>query len=126
MSRETGDLHSPAHAPHGARGHDHGDYKPVFAAGTARRGELDTLLKRYLTRMAALLPALWMVQHERGWVSEAGMAEVADLLEITPAYVKAVGTCYTMSHQHPVAKHFIQVCTTSTCNACGAEQVVNA
>ena len=35
-------------------------------------------------------------------------------------------TFYTMYHQHPVGKHFIQVCTTSPCNVCGAEDVVNA
>jgi NADH:ubiquinone oxidoreductase subunit E len=46
--------------------------------------------------MAALLPALWIVQHERGWVSEVGMVEVAEALEITPAYVKGVVTFYTM------------------------------
>ena len=106
--------------------HEHQAYQPVFTVGGARRKELDELLTRYPTKMAALLPALWMVQHERGWVSEEGMAEVAELLEITPAYVKGVVTFYTMYHQHPVAKHFIQVCTTSPCNACGAEDVVDA
>jgi NADH-quinone oxidoreductase E subunit len=106
--------------------HEHVHYVPVFAAGGARRKELDELLTRYPTKAAALLPALWMVQHERGWVSDEGMAEVAELLEITPAYVKGVVTFYTMYHQHPVAKHFIQVCTTSPCNACGAEAVVDA
>ncbi|MDQ2765990.1 MAG: NAD(P)H-dependent oxidoreductase subunit E, partial [Gemmatimonadota bacterium] len=33
---------------------------------------------------------------------------------------------YTMYHQHPVGRHFIQVCTTSPCTACGAEKVVEA
>jgi NADH-quinone oxidoreductase E subunit len=102
------------------------EYQPVFSAGGDRRNELDALLTRYPTKMAALLPALWMVQHERGWVSDAGMAEVAQLLELTPAYVKGVVTFYTMYHQHPVGKHFIQVCTTSPCMACGAEGVVDA
>jgi NADH dehydrogenase (ubiquinone) flavoprotein 2 len=123
---EAGDVHSPAHAPHGSAGHEHGDYQPVFTAGSARRQELDELLTRYPTKMAALLPALWMVQHERGWVSDEGMAEVAQVLELTPAYVKGVVTFYTMYHQHPVGKHFIQVCTTSPCNICGAEAVVDA
>jgi NADH-quinone oxidoreductase E subunit len=99
-------------------------YSPVFTG--ARRRELDELLTRYPTKMAALLPALWIVQEERGWVSDGAMAEVADLLELTPAYVKGVVTFYTMYHQHPVAKHFIQVCTTSPCNVCGAEDVVKA
>ena len=99
-------------------------YAPVFTG--ARKFELDELLTRYPTKMAALLPALWIVQEERGWVSSAAMAEVADLLELTPAYVKGVVSFYTMYHQHPVAKHFIQVCTTSPCNVCGAEDVVKA
>jgi NADH:ubiquinone oxidoreductase subunit E len=40
--------------------------------------------------------------------------------------VKGVVTFYTMYHQHPVGKHFVQVCTTTPCNVCGAEDVVNA
>jgi NADH-quinone oxidoreductase E subunit len=124
--REANDLHSPAHASHGARGHEHEPYKAIFTAGSARRAELDDVLTRYPTKMAALLPALWMVQHEHGWVSEDGMAEVADVLELTPAYVKGVVTFYTMYHQHPVGRHFIQVCTTSPCNVCGAEDVVDS
>ncbi|HEX3865291.1 MAG TPA: NAD(P)H-dependent oxidoreductase subunit E [Gemmatimonadaceae bacterium] len=109
------------------RGHrDHTPYVAVFTMGGARRKELDELLTRYPTKMAALLPALWMVQHERGWVSDEGMAEVAEVLELTPAYVKGVVTFYTMYHQHPVGRHFIQVCTTSPCNVCGAEAVVES
>jgi NADH-quinone oxidoreductase E subunit len=100
------------------------NYQPVFV--NARRKELDELLTRYPTRMAALLPALWIVQDERGWVSEPAMAEVAALLGLTPAYVKGVVTFYTMYHQHPVGKYFVQVCTTSPCNVCGAEDVVRA
>ena len=46
------------------------------------------------------------------------------MLDLTPAYVKGVVTFYTMYHQHPVGQHFIQVCTTSPCNVCGAEDVV--
>ena len=107
--------------------HAHAEqYAPVFTTGSARRKELDELLTRYPTKMAALLPALWMVQHERGWVSDDAMAEVAELLDLTPAYVKGVVTFYTMYHQHPVGKYFIQVCTTSPCGACGAEKVVEA
>jgi NADH:ubiquinone oxidoreductase subunit E len=54
------------------------------------------------------------------------MKEVGEQLGCTPAYVKGVVTFYTMYHQHPVGKYFIQVCTTSPCNVCGAEDVVKA
>jgi NADH-quinone oxidoreductase E subunit len=110
-------------APTHGDGHD-GPHEPVFVG--ARRAELDELLTRYPTKMAALLPALWIVQEARGWVSEGAMAEVAGLLELTPAYVKGVVTFYTMYHQHPVGRHFIQVCTTTPCHVCGAEDVVKA
>jgi len=124
-SKEMGGTHAESHASHGSAGHLHGEpYQPVFVG--ERRRQLDELLTRYPTKMAALLPALWMVQEDRGWVSESAMAEVGEVLSLTPAYVKGVVTFYTMYHQHPVGKHFIQVCTTSPCNVCGAEDVVNA
>lgn len=99
-------------------------YEPVFV-GKGRQA-LDDMLTRYPTKRAGLLPALWMVQEARGWISDAAMAEVAEVLDLTPAYVKGVVTFYTMYHQHPVGRHFIQVCTTSPCNVCGAEKVVEA
>lgn len=99
-------------------------YEPVFTG--ERKRELEEILKRYPTKRAALLPALWMVQREHGWISDRAMAEVAEVLGLTPAYVKGVVTFYTMYHQHPVGKHFIQVCTTTPCNLCGAERVVEA
>lgn len=112
-------LHAMAPAGHD----DHAAYTAVFTG--ARRTELDELLTHYPTKMAALLPALWMLQEDRGWVSPEGMDEVAHVLDLTPAYVKGVVTFYTMYHQHPVGTHFIQVCTTTPCNVCGAEDVVS-
>jgi NADH-quinone oxidoreductase E subunit len=99
-------------------------YAPVFTG--KRKNDLDAILLRYPNKQAALLPALWIVQEVNGWVSEEGMTEVAAALDLTAAYVKGVVTFYTMYHQHPVGQHFIQVCTTSPCNVCGAEDVVNA
>ena len=106
--------------------HQSGDtpHDPIFVG--AVKQELEAVLSRYPTKMAALLHALWMVQEARGWVSDASMREVSEVLELTPAYVKGVVTFYTMYHQHPVGKYFVQVCTTSPCNVCGAEDVVKA
>ena len=105
--------------------HDHdAPYQPVFVG--ERRKELDALFPLYPTKMACILPALWMVQEDRGWISDEGMAEVAEVLELTPAYVKGVVTFYTMYNTHPVGKYLIQVCTTTPCNICGAEDVVGA
>jgi NADH-quinone oxidoreductase E subunit len=99
-------------------------YAPVFVGETKKK--LDEVISRYPTKQAALLPALWMVQETHGWISDKAMAEVGEVLGITAAYVKGVVTFYTMYHQHPVGKHFIQVCTTTPCNVCGAEKVVDS
>ena len=109
----------------GAQAHGATEPLPRVFEG-AGRAELDGILAKYPTKMAALLPALWMVQRAHGWVSDQGMAEVAEVLGLTPAYVKGVVTFYTMYHQHPVGRHSVQVCTTTPCNVCGAERVVDA
>ena len=54
------------------------------------RTKLDAVVAKYPAKAGALLPALWMVQEAHGWISPAGMAEVAEALELTPAYVKGV------------------------------------
>ena len=119
---DMGGVEAPSDASHPEQGAE--PYTAVFVG--ARKQELDELLDRYPTKMAVLLPALWMVQHDRGWVSDDAMAEVASLLDLTPAYVKGVVTFYTMYHQHPVGRYFVQVCTTSPCQVCGAEEVRDA
>jgi NADH-quinone oxidoreductase E subunit len=108
---------------HGAT-RDTAPYSPVFVGENLAR--LERLFTQYPTKQACLLPALWIVQEERGWISEEAIEEVAAVLELTPAYVKGVVTFYTMYHTHPVGRHFIQVCTTSPCNICGAEDVARA
>ena len=102
---------------HGTEAH-----QPVFTGKALER--LEALFPKYPNKQACLLPALWIIQEERGWISPQAMAEVGERLGLTPAYVKGVVTFYTMYHQHPVGRHFIQVCTTSMASACWS--LVNA
>ena len=99
-------------------------YEPVFSG--AVRAKLEALFPKYPTKQACLLPALWMVQEARGWISPQAMAEVGEVLDLTPAYVRGVATFYTMYHLHPVGRHFIQVCGTSPCHLCGSDDVLKA
>ena len=89
----------------------------------AALAKLEALYANFPTRQACLLPALWIIMEERGWVSPQSMAEIAGILGLTPAYVKGVVTFYTMYYQHPMGRHVIQVCTTSPCHLCGAADV---
>jgi NADH-quinone oxidoreductase E subunit len=97
-------------------------HEPVFVGEVRQR--LEALFPKYPTRQACLLPALWMVQEARGWISPQAMAEVGELLGLTPAYVRGVVSFYTMYYQHPMGRHVVQVCTTSPCHLCGSSDVL--
>jgi NADH-quinone oxidoreductase E subunit len=112
-------IHASAHDDSVVTSHE-----PVFVG--ERMTRLGALFAKYPTKQACLLPALWMVQEARGWISTPAMAEVGEVLGVTPAFVKGVVTFYTMYHTHPVGRHFIQVCTTSPCGLCGAEETLQA
>jgi NADH-quinone oxidoreductase subunit E len=84
------------------------------------------LIARYPEPRSALLPLLFLVQAEQGYVSPAGIAEVAGLLGLTRAQVGAVATFYTMFHRRPAGKYVVSVCRTLSCAMRGSEEVTDA
>jgi NADH-quinone oxidoreductase E subunit len=97
---------------------------PLFEGEYQTRFE--KILTRYPTKRAALLPALALAQEVRGYVSPESMDRVAELLELSPAYVRGVATFYTMYNKRPVGRFLVQVCTNISCNLCGADEVLEA
>lgn len=87
-------------------------------------GEIQALLDRYPTKQAALLPVLWLCQERWGWISPGVMRAVAERLELAPAFVEGVVTFYTMYQTAPPGKYLLQVCTTLSCQLCGASGLV--
>ena len=86
----------------------------------------EKILTRYPTKRAALLPALALAQEIRGHVGPEAMDRVAELLDLSPAYVRGVATFYTMYNKRPVGRHLVQVCTNISCNLAGADEVVES
>ena len=97
---------------------------PLFEGPYQER--FQKILTRYPDRRAALLPVLNLAEEVRGHVSPGTMEEVAEMLELSPAYVRGVATFYTMYNKRPVGRHLIQVCTNISCNLCGADEVLDA
>jgi NADH-quinone oxidoreductase E subunit len=85
---------------------------------------IDDILERYPTSQAALLPVLWECQARWGWISKGVMEAVADRLGLSPAYVEGVVTFYTMYRTTPPGRYVLQVCTTLSCQLCGAGELV--
>jgi NADH-quinone oxidoreductase subunit E len=93
---------------------------PLSDQSLARAEEL---IARYPQRRSALLPILFLLQAEDGYVSPAGVAQVADLLGLTKAEVGAVATFYTMFRRRPVGKYLVSVCKTLSCQLRGAREI---
>jgi NADH-quinone oxidoreductase subunit E len=86
----------------------------------------EELIARYPQRRSALLPILFLLQAEDGYVSPAGVAQAAELLGLTKAEVGAVATFYTMFRRRPVGKYLVSVCKTLPCELRGSREIAAA
>jgi len=74
-------------------------------------------------KASAVIPIMWLVQKQEGWVSEPAIRAIASLLEMAPIRVLEVATFYTMFHLAPVGKHHFQLCGTTPCMLRGSEEL---
>ena len=75
---------------------------------------------------SAVLPALRLAQERYGWLPREAFEEVADALDLTPAYCMSVASFYDMFHLEPVGRHMVEVCTNVCCGLVNAQSVLEA
>nr|WP_325253773.1 NADH-quinone oxidoreductase subunit E [Amylibacter sp.] len=74
---------------------------------------------------SAVIPLLWRAQEQEGWVSKPALETVADMLGMDYIRVLEVATFYFMFQLQPVGSvAHIQVCGTTSCMICGAEDLI--
>ena len=88
--------------------------------------EIQKVAAQYPVRRSAVMPALRLAQEKYGWLPPEAFREVADALDLTPAYCEAIASFYDMFHLEPVGRHMIEVCTNVSCALVGAQQVLEA
>ncbi len=74
---------------------------------------------------SAIIPLLWRAQEQEGWLTRPAIEHIADMLGL--AYIRAleVATFYFMFHLQPVGSMaHIQICGTTSCMICGAEDLI--
>ena len=94
------------------------DQPASFAFSKATKSKADWWIAKYPTdrRQSAVIPILWLVQKQEGWVSEPALRAIAELLGMPFIRVLEVATFYTMFMLEPVGKTaLIQVCGTTPC-----------
>jgi NADH:ubiquinone oxidoreductase subunit E len=89
--------------------------------------EIQKLKKRYPDSLSAVMPALQLAQAENGgWLSPDAIREVADALDLTPAYCLSIASFYDQYYLEPVGRTHVEVCTNVSCGLAGAQQVLEA
>jgi NADH-quinone oxidoreductase subunit E len=89
--------------------------------------DVQKLRKQYPDQLSAVMPALRLAQERNGgWLSPDAIREVADALELTPAYCLSIASFYDQYRLEPVGRRVIEVCTNVSCALAGAQQVVEA
>ena len=73
---------------------------------------------------SAMLPLLHLVQEQNGYLTEEGMAHVAELLDLSPVEVYGTASFYDMFFTHPVGDYLVSVCTNIACLLTGGVELL--
>lgn len=106
---------------------DHDFEQPESFAFTAENQEkAKAILAKYPDekRASAAMPLLDLAQRQHdGWLPQAAMNLVAEMLGMAPMRIYEVATFYTMYNLKPVGRHHVQVCTNISCWLMGSDEV---
>ncbi len=85
--------------------------------------EIESDIAQYPYRRAGAIEALKVVQRHRGWVSDEGVKDIADLLAMSPDEVDGVATFYNLIFRRAVGRHVILLCDSVSCWVMGHDAV---
>ena len=83
------------------------------------------ILSRYPASRSrsAVMPLLREVQNAEGYISDARVAEIAQIIGCTATEVKSVMSFYSTYSSSPTGKYHLQVCMTLSCALAGSDQM---
>ena len=100
-----------------------GDEVATFSSEV--EAEIDWHLAKYPVKRSAILPLMFIVQRERGYLDSLGVAYLAKRLSLRITDIWEVATFYSMLHTRPVGKYHIQICKTLSCKIMGEPKITD-
>jgi len=103
------------------------DQPDAFAFTPANQAWAEGQISKYPEgrQASAVIPLLWRAQEQEGWLSRPAIEQVAAMLDLAYIRVLEVATFYFMFQLQPVGSVAnIQICGTTSCMICGAEDLV--
>ena len=94
-----------------------------MAVSKATLTRIQEVAARYPSKQSAIIPALWAVQHEQGYVTEAAMGEIAQALQLPPSLIEATASFYSMFLTRPEGRHDVVICVNAPCMLRGADEM---
>jgi NADH-quinone oxidoreductase E subunit len=91
--------------------------------GPEIEAEIDRHLAKYPLTRSAILPLMFIVQRERGYLDPPAVSYLAKRLALRITDIWEVATFYSMIHTEPVGKYHIQICKTLSCKILGEEKI---
>ena len=87
---------------------------------------MNSIVARYPRKRSAIMPLLHYVQSVAGYVTNSGIENIAEILEIATAEVSAVATFYTQYKRNPIGEYHVGVCTNTLCAVMGGDVIFGA
>jgi NADH-quinone oxidoreductase E subunit len=95
----------------------------VATFSAAVEAEIDRHLAKYPSTRSAIIPLMFVVQRERGYLDAPGVTYLANRLGLRITDIWEVATFYSMLHTKPIGRYHIQVCRTLSCKLLGADDI---
>jgi len=105
----------------------HSEQPDSFAFTAANQAWAEAQLTKFPEgrQASGVIPLLWRAQEQEGWLSKPAIESIADMLGMAYIRVLEVATFYFMFQLKPVGLvAHIQVCGTTSCMLCGAEDLI--
>ena len=83
------------------------------------------ILELYEQPRAAMLPLLWLVQKNQGYVSQEAESWAGRILGVSRSHVHEAVSFYNMFHTEPVGRRELRVCTSLPCILRGADALLD-
>lgn len=97
------------------------DEMAVFSAEV--EAEIDRHLAKYPVMRSAILPLMFIVQRERGYLDPPGVSYLAKRLKLRITDIWEVATFYSMINTKAVGQYHIQICKTLSCKILGEGKI---
>ena len=92
------------------------------------RAKVDAAMKKYPAgrQASAVLFCLDLAQRQHGWVPQAAIEHIGEILDLAPMRVTEVASFFTMIYRRPIGRYLLQVCGTTPCWLCGSNDIFAA